>query len=213
MEKYLLVFMSFIATMNPLTNTTVFFSITNTLSKRDKNKVAKTAIAYSALFGALFFLFGISILNLFGITIPAFQIGGGIIVFAVGYDMLMNNKDTSDDANKPKSTAKKLEIAISPLAIPLIVGPGSIAAIVTLTASSNWMDIGLYFIVFLVVLALNLVSFIYGKKVLDFLGNQGVIAITKIMGLILIIIGTQMMINGIEVLTHNLMQYYFQRYA
>lgn len=195
MGQYLLVFMSFFAAMNPLSSTPVFLDLTQKMSHDDKKKVAKNAVFFACILGLLFFLFGKFILTLFGITIPAFQIGGGIIVFIIGLDMLRKNQSTTE-AEAVLEESGSIGIAISPLAIPLIVGPGGIATIITISAGATLLESGIYFLLFLTILCMTYALFLASNKIVQYLGEAGITAISKIMGLILAIIGVQMIING-----------------
>ncbi|GBU11005.1 inner membrane protein [Erysipelotrichaceae bacterium] len=195
MERGLLIFMSLFAAMNPLASTPVFLSLTKQMSDLEKKQVAKNSIIYSFILGAVFFVSGKLILSLFGITIPAFQIGGGIIVFSIGLDMLRKEKDAEGD-----TVPGDVGIAISPLAVPLIIGPGGIATIINLSSSGSWAEVATDFLIFGVLLLIMYGCFLSGKKIVKYLGEQGLMAVTKIMGLILAIIGTQMVINGVEIL-------------
>lgn len=197
MEQYLLIFMSLFAAMNPLSSTPVFLSLTNKMTDDQKREVAKKSIFFSIMLGAAFFLFGKAILTVFGITIPAFQIGGGFIVFTIGLDML---RKKAEEPSIDEDDVGDVNIAISPLAVPLIIGPGAIATIISLSANTTWLDTLIEFLLFLILLLIMYLSFISAEKIFRYLGEQGIVAVTKIMGLILAIIGTQMVINGLQTL-------------
>ena len=113
----LTVFMGFFAIMNPIANTPVFLGLVEGEDKEGKKKIAKTASITAFIIVVAFIIAGKYIFELFGITIPAFKITGGILIFYVGFEMLMSKKSkVHNNAN----SEDKSNLAISPLAIPIL---------------------------------------------------------------------------------------------
>ncbi len=119
----LTVFTGFFAVMNPIANTPIFLGLVEGESEAAKRKIAKTASLTAFLIVTSFVILGKYIFQLFGITIPAFKITGGILIFYIGFEMLMSKKSKVHD---PESKEEDSGIAISPLAIPILAGPGTI---------------------------------------------------------------------------------------
>lgn len=189
------VFMGFFAIMNPISNLTVFMSLTEGADKETRARINIKAITTAAIVVIGFMLVGELIFNLFNITIPAFKITGGILVFIIGFDMV----------NSRKSTVQRLarvnineDIAISPLAIPMIAGPGTIVTAMNFVSKASWQDEVLVIFIFLMVCFLNYLAFKLSDLIMKKLGHNVIAVIGKLMGLIIAIIGTGMIIEGLK---------------
>ena len=196
----LTVFVSFFAIMNPIANTPIFLGLVEGESKESKEKIARTASITAFLIVVSFVIAGKYIFELFGLTIPAFKITGGILIFYVGFEMLMSQKSkiNSSSNSEPKSSP-----AISPLAIPILAGPGTIVAAVNNITDANFIQIGIVIAIFALMIILTYLAFILSDLIVKKVGADLISVIGKLMGLILAIIGTGMLTEGIK-LTFNL---------
>jgi len=195
----LTVFMGFFAIMNPIANTPIFLGLTEGESEESKKKIAKTASIVAFIIVAAFIIVGKYIFELFGITIPAFKITGGILIFYVGFEMLMSQKSKINN-----STSKvKNNVAISPLAIPILAGPGTIVTAMNNVTNASFIHIGIVISIFALMIYLTYLAFILSEIIVIKVGNNLISVIGKLMGLILAIIGTGMLTEGIK-LTFNL---------
>ncbi|WP_163716379.1 MarC family protein [Mangrovibacterium lignilyticum] len=196
----LTVFTGFFAIMNPIANTPIFLGLVDGEKSETKKTIAKTATLTAFLIVALFVIVGKYIFELFGITIPAFKITGGILIFFVGFEMLMSRKSkvhTTGDSEADNG------IAISPLAIPILAGPGTIVTAMNNVTNANFIHIGIVIAVFGLMTFLTYLAFTLSDKILEKLGNSLIAVIGKLMGLIIAIIGTGMIVEGIK-LSFNL---------
>ncbi len=191
----LTVFMGFFAIMNPIANTPIFLSLVGGEDKERKKKIAKTASITAFIIVVAFIIAGKYIFELFGITIPAFKITGGILIFYVGFEMLMskkskvhNNADIEDKSN----------LAISPLAIPILAGPGTIVTAMNFVTDATYAQIGIVISIFGVMIFLTYLAFSLSDLIVKKLGGNLIAVIGKLMGLILAIIGTGMVTEGIK---------------
>ncbi len=205
------VFMGFFAIMNPIANTPIFISLTNNITSfKTKKRIAFNAVLYSFIIVAVFCFAGHMIFKLFGITLPAFQIAGGILLFFVGMHMLNGKKSSiQHPSSQPhKDFVKKqvdegnTNVAISPLAMPILAGPGTIATAMNFVEAPTKVDpilhIILVVVVFAVMCLVTFALFIGGGKLIKFLGHGIVNVVSRIMGLILTVIAVQMIITGIN---------------
>lgn len=188
------VFMGFFAMMNPIANTAVFVGLTTEQSKTERRNTAIKALLCAFMIVAAFCLLGKAIFDLFGITLPALRLAGGILVFLVGYHMLQGNPSKLHSENE-ENTDKK-DVAISPLALPILAGPGTIATAMNYSAAGNALHIVITIAAFALLCLITLVCFLFGPKLVDKLGESGISIITRLMGLILAVIGMQMLIQG-----------------
>ena len=194
------VFMGFFAIMNPVANTPVFLGLTSDDSPEIRRAVARKAMILSFGIILVFCAAGKLIFDLFGITLPAFRITGGLLVFLVGYHMLQGEHSSVQhptDEDKAQSKDARLEIAISPLALPILAGPGTIATAMNFASAGGMTEFGVTMAAFFVLCLITYVFFVFGDRLVSFVGVNGIKAITRIMGLILAVIGTQMVIAGI----------------
>ncbi len=193
------VFMGFFAIMNPIANTPVFLGLTGDESKESKRKIAQTATFIAFLIVVSFIISGKYIFDLFGITIPAFKITGGILIFYVGFEMLMSKKSAihsqkSEDASN---------IAVSPLAIPILAGPGTIVTAMNYVTHATLVHIAIVIAIFGVMILLTYLAFSFSDVIVRKIGQNMITVLGKLMGLILAIIGTDMVLGGVRLAFNN----------
>lgn len=190
------VFTGFFAIMNPISNMPIFLSLTEGADEKTKQNINKKAVMIAFIIVAVFVVLGKFIFELFGITIPAFKITGGILIFYVGFEMLQSKKsnvthlqDTNIDEN----------IAVSPLAIPILAGPGTIVTAMNFVSGGSYLHIGLVILIFGLMCVLTYIVFRLSNLIEKNIGQNVISVIGKIMGLIIAIIGTSMVIEGIKI--------------
>ncbi len=189
------VFMGFFAIMNPIANIPVFLGLTGGQSKANKKKIAKSASITAFLIVVAFILLGKYIFEVFGITIPAFKITGGILIFYVGFEMLISQKSKVHNVNNNDDTNN---IAISPLAIPILAGPGTIVTAMNHVTNANFIHVGIVVAIFALMILLTYWAFSLSSLIVEKLGNNMITVLGKLMGLILAIIGMGMVLEGIK---------------
>lgn len=202
-QAFLLSFTAFFAIMNPFANLPMFVSLTADNSRKEVSAIARLAFIVATVIVALFALLGNYIFSIFGINLSALRIMGGIILGLIGYHMIQGN--VSPIQHDPKQSVKdsvnsnNTDVAISPLAMPVLAGPGTIATTMNLSSSTNPFIVISAFVVLSVI---TYFIFIYGEKIMAKLGNNIMNVITKLMGLILATIGVRMLIMGVQVAFH-----------
>ena len=194
MTYALTVFMSFFAVMNPIANTPIFLGLTAGENKESKKKIAKTATITAFIIVVSFVIAGKYIFELFGLTIPAFKITGGILIFYIGFQMLMSQKAKIHSSD----SEDKSNIAISPLAIPILAGPGTIVAAMNNVTNASLVHIGIIIVIFALMIYLTYLAFSFSDLIVKKIGANLISVIGKLMGLVLSIIGTGMVVDGIK---------------
>jgi len=195
------VFMGFFAIMNPIANTPIFLGLTSELDARASKRVAAKALLIAFLIVLVFSVLGKAIFDLFGISLPAFRITGGILVFLVGFHLLqgksskVHSKSLSEDESDEDAV---LSIAVSPLATPILAGPGTIVTAMNFAASGSIAHVVLTVVVFAAMCLITFLLFVYGARFVRAIGKEAVAVVTRMMGLILAVIGTQMLIHGVS---------------
>ena len=187
------VFLGFFAIMNPIANTAAFAGLAGDKDKATQRMIAAKALIITFFVILAFSLLGKAIFHLFGITLPALRITGGILVFLVGYHML----NGGGGSKLHSADSGDCDIAVSPLAVPLLAGPGTIATAMNYSASGGVTGIAVTVSVFAVLCLITFFCFIFSSKILAVIGKAGLGIVTRLMGLILAVIGTQMLVAGI----------------
>jgi len=194
----LLSFTSFFTLINPLGTMPIFMTMTADLEHKNRVKTARKAVIVAFLTIIIFALSGQLLFNFFGISVNSFRIVGGVIFFLMGMDMLQAR------LNKVKvkeSEVKKYvdDISITPLAIPMICGPGAITNAIVLMedASHVWMIAALFASIF-AVLVLTYLILISSSKIIKFLGETGNNVMMRLMGLIVMVIAVEFFFSGLK---------------
>jgi multiple antibiotic resistance protein len=190
------VFTGFFAIMNPISNMPIFLTLTEGADKETKQRINLKAVLVAFIIVTVFVLLGNYIFDLFGITIPAFKITGGILIFFVGFEMLQSKKS---NIKHLKTVNIDENIAISPLAIPILAGPGTIVTATNFVANTtSYMNIAIIILVFALMCFLNYIAFTLSDIIAKKIGDNVISVIGKLMGLIIAIIGTNMIIQGLK---------------
>ena len=196
-------FMGFFAIMNPIANTPVFVGLTANMAQSERKKIALRAVLIAFIIIALFSFMGNIIFKLFGITLFAFKLAGGVLLFFVGFDLLQGKQSQVHHPEEQKSADQNQndgDIAVSPLALPILAGPGTISTAMNFVGPSNDL-IHIFTIVvsFAALCLITYVMFVSGNWIVKKLGSNLIKVITRIMGLILTVMASQMLIEGIQV--------------
>lgn len=193
----LLVFTSFFTLINPLGTMPIFMSMTADLSVKERNRTARKA-SIIAFFTILFFAFtGQLLFSFFNISVNSFRMVGGVIFFLMGMDML-NARLAKFKVGNENVKAYVDDISITPLAIPMICGPGAITNAIVLMDDAITLDkkIVLISTIFLVILLTFIILF-SASKIMKILGDTGNKVLMRIMGLIVMVIAVEFFFSGL----------------
>ncbi len=188
---------------NPLAATPVFLAITRGDSKGHRRSQARRACIYMMLILSSFLLFGTLIMQVFSISIPGIRIAGGILVARIGMEMLGGTLGTHDKANHPAALNKQ-DISFSPLALPMLSGPGSIGITLGYTSlAKTWYDYLAIIAGICVVALVAYLTLLGAARIVRLVGPIGMNAFTQIMGLLIMFMGVQFIVDGvIGVISH-----------
>jgi multiple antibiotic resistance protein len=186
--------------VDPFAALPIFLALTGAMERKAQARIARVATLTCFLVLATFAVAGGLIFSFFGITIPAFKVAGGILLFGVGLEM-MRGKQSETKANKEeKAEAEaKQDVAIIPMGLPLLSGPGAIATVMVLIGKAKSWDerVGVY----TAIVAVSIVTFAVlrsAEVVARVLGKTGINLIGRIMGLILAASAIQFVIDGVH---------------
>ncbi|MDX1431176.1 MAG: MarC family protein [Gammaproteobacteria bacterium] len=194
------VFLAFFAVMNPIANAAVFIGLTADDDRATRRQVARKSILVA--FGIILFfcVLGKALFELFGLTLPAFRITGGVLIFLIGFHMLHGRPSgihhpSGDGADAASEDG--MSVAVSPLAIPILAGPGTVATALNYSATGSIAEGLITVVSFSVLCVVTYVTFLSGDRLVRVLGRSGMEIVTRLMGLILAVVGTQMLLQGI----------------
>ena len=199
-EFFILCISSLFTVLDPLGNVPIFISMTQDYSQKERNLISLKAIFFSFIVLTLFALIGEFIFSFYNITIHSFRIAGGLLLFKISLDMVESKRSRTKTTPKEEKEAEEKEaIAFTPLAIPLIAGPGSIATIMILASESkNNNDNFAIFFALAIVLFITLLIFRVSDILSNRLGRSGLRIMKRLMGLILMVISIEFILKGVK---------------
>jgi len=198
-----LVVLGIVPIVNPFSTAPTFIAMTSDATKSERRQVATLACVYMALLLIVFLLLGTLILQFFGITLKSLRFAGGLIIAYMGFRMLFpgDHPRTGRD-NQPDTNP--LSLAFMPLAMPMLAGPGSISVVLAMATQVSQVEgtvekVGGYLVVSagIVISAVICWAVLWGSgAVVRFLGKNGIEAMTKLMGFLLVCIGVEFVLSG-----------------
>ncbi|WP_456472330.1 MarC family protein [Methanocaldococcus sp.] len=196
-QYFVISFTSIFSILNPFGAIPIFISLTENYPEKERLLIAKKTVVYALSILLAFALFGEYILKFFGISIDAFKVGGGILLMLIALDMARGRQESKIQKKEIKEAYEVDEIALMPLATPLLAGPGSITAVmVAMTEAPSFEDKILVIVAILLALLITYISLVFSEKIMERLGKLGARILTRLMGLILMAIAAQMIISG-----------------
>jgi multiple antibiotic resistance protein len=192
-------FIGLLPIINPLAAAPTFLAITEGDSAARRREQARKGCLYMVGILVSFLIGGTFIMNFFGISIPGLRIAGGILMAGIGMDMLATRKDAAKTDDEEREAArKKVDISFSPLAMPMLSGPGSIAVTLGFTSlATTWTD---YIAIIAGIISVAVLTYLVLRlsgRIVGLIGPVGVNAMTKIMGFLIMCIGVQFVVNGV----------------
>jgi multiple antibiotic resistance protein len=204
----LLCFSSLLAIINPLSAAPMYLALTDGYPPEHRRRTLRSAILTAFLVLLVFASLGGTIFQLFGITIDAFRIAGGILFFGIGMDMLQAKRSrVKATEEEEREAATKEEVGITPLGVPMITGPGAITTVMVLmTQATTPSRIATVFAAVVVVLAISWLILSAAPRLVGFFGQTGLNVMTRIMGLLVTVIGVQFFIDGARPVLIDILQ-------
>jgi len=192
-------FVTLFTVVDPIGTTPLFIALTAEMTAAERIRVALRSTAVALVLLLLFGLMGKAVLGFFGISMPAFRIAGGLLLFLTAIDMLF---ETRTERNEKRVEAERVtphDPSVFPLAIPMISGPGAIAAIILLigTHAGDWTGQAMVLGVAAAVVGLQLALFLLGGPIGRALGRTGVTVVTRLMGMLLAALAVQFVLDGL----------------
>ncbi len=188
---------------NPFSTAPVFLAITSNMMPEERLDQARRACIYTFAILVVTLGAGAVILAFFGISLPALRVSGGMIVANIGFGMLNPTPETEDPQDKYASSMIKHDVAFTPLAMPMLSGPGAIAVTIGMATEAETPLENLAIVVGIaLVCVVSLIVLRSSTRVVEYMGATGVDVLNRIMGLLLVGIGVQFIFRGLgEVVT------------
>jgi len=192
-------FVMLIVVINPIAVAPVFVAVTNGLPAAERRTVLSRAVVASFSVALFFLLVGRIFLGYMGVTVHAFAISGGILLFTLAFPMLFGQKSGLRTANPTEPPPAQEDIAIFPLTIPQLAGPGTIATVLVLAtqANNNLNRLGVLIIILLLIYIIAWPTLYAAERMMARLGEANMHVITRMLGLVLAALAVQYVLNGI----------------
>jgi multiple antibiotic resistance protein len=191
------IFTILLITIGPLKGMIVYAALTAKADLAFRRKVALRAVVTATGIVLLFILAGEFMLKVFHVTIPALKIAGGIILLLVALHMVMGEMG-NEEKEGAEAAEPSLDIAIFPLAVPMLATPQGIVAIVALTAAATTSQLILIVVFSLAIMAFNLFVLLAAGRIVKVIGVSGVQVIAKIAGILLAALAVQLMLLALQ---------------
>jgi len=196
-------FVTLLVTIDPPGLAPLFLALTGGMNRSQRRQVAMRASLIGFIVLAVFALAGAEILGIFGITLPAFRVAGGMLLFFIAFEMIFERRQDRKEKSADTAITQDMihDIAAFPLAIPLIAGPGAISAAVLLSGKFHGplSVLGLIAII-LACLLISYLVFILAERIDRLLGVTGRSVLTRLLGVILAALAVQFVADGIKAL-------------
>ncbi|MCL2919145.1 YchE family NAAT transporter [Shewanella litorisediminis] len=204
---YIKFFLGLVAIINPIGLLPVFVSLTSHQTEAERNHTGKVANLAVVIILLVTIVAGQHILNMFSISLSAFRIAGGTLIAIIALSMLQGKLgEVKRNQEEDRESSAMESVAVVPLALPLMAGPGAISSVIVFAAEHNTLiDLVGMFITVLIFGALSFGLFRMASAIYRVLGKTGINVITRLMGLLMLSIGIEVMAAGFKGLFPNLL--------
>jgi multiple antibiotic resistance protein len=191
-------FVAVFVIVDPFAVIPIYIGITERFTDHERHTVCSKATLIASCILIAFALIGTGIFKMFGITLYAFQIAGGILLLLLGIAQLNADRRRVKTEEESESFERD-DVSVFPLATPLLAGPGSISTVVLYASQAQGaLQVSLLVVAIALALALSYALLRFAPRLLNFLGRTGLNLLTRIMGIMLVAIAIQFVINGLK---------------
>ena len=202
LETLLLALTTFFATIGPADLLVVYAALTQKNTQAERRAMALRGTVIAGVILLFFALFGELLLKLFGITLPALRIAGGILLLLISIDMVFarHSGGTGTTPEEENEAQHREDISVFPLATPLIAGPGAISAVILLTTGTGGFNLAWFTVVaaLLAILLLCYVVMLVAIPIQRLLGITGLAVVSRVVGVLLAALAVQFLLDGIK---------------
>jgi multiple antibiotic resistance protein len=195
----LVTFTSILFLVDPIAVVPTFLAITQGESVERRRATARRACIAAGILLIVFAAAGNLIFRAFGITLPAFRIAGGAILWLVAMDMLRGERRTQESEAEIDEGIRKDDVALTPLAMPMLAGPGAISTVMVLSGQARTAErAAVIYASIVVTLLISWIMLRVSDRVMSRFGQTGIRVIMRIMGLMLAAVAVQFIVTGIR---------------
>src|SRR5215467_7685601 len=192
-------FVTMFVVIDPIGLAPIFLSVTHGLSHQVRRRIAVRACLIAAIILLGFAVGGDRLLRALGITIPAFRVAGGLLLFATAFDMVLGWRSEREARTAEQALEERVHnIAAFPLAIPLMAGPGAITAIVLLAGQARPPQLAILLCIVAGVLIICALAFLSASRIEGFLGLTGNTVLSRLLGVLLAALAVQYVVDGVR---------------
>ena len=202
LDSFLLSLSTFFATIGPADLVLVFAALTERMTTRERRVMALRGALIATGILLFFAIFGEPLLKLFGITLPALRIAGGVLLLLISIDMVFarHSGGTGTTPEEENEARTRPDISVFPLATPLIAGPGAISAVILLATPVGVFTLGWFEVIvgMLTIMALCYAAMLVAIPIQRLLGLTGLAVVSRVVGVLLAALAIQFLIDGIK---------------
>ncbi len=193
-------FVTLLVVVDPLGLAPIFAALTRGYPESRRRATAIRGAVLGSIILLAFALAGDVLLNSLGITLPAFRIAGGLLLFLVALDMIFARPSgmRSRTVREQEEDSYEGDVSVFPLAIPLLAGPGAITTVLLYTGGRSAPEVAMFVLVLLAVLLITLVSLLLASRVMGLFGETGVNVLARVLGVLLAALAVQFVLDGVE---------------
>ena len=198
MDLFLSTFLALFSVLNPIGNLPVFLGLTKNDSPEEKNKVALWSAINVFIILIIAFFVGEYVLKFLDLEIDVLRIAGGILICLAGFSLLADKISAPNDSSETTNT--KANVAMTPLAIPLMAGPGTMSLLIA--KNNDYADKGLIILAVVAICVSIYIIFRSGNAISKYLGDSGMSTLSKIIGFFVLSIGIQYIVISVRSIFH-----------
>jgi len=196
---FIYMFTSIFVVVSPISGVVTFISLTSKMTRDEKNEIAKKSVTLACAIALFFAITGSIILNLFSISVDSLRVAGGLLLFSIAFDMMhakISRESITDE--EISESQERTDIWVFPIGLPLLTGPGTISTVIVLMESTASIEQKIIILVSIVLtFVLCLYIFLFSRRIHKFIGYNGMLVFTRLMGLLLAALAVDLTSTGL----------------
>jgi multiple antibiotic resistance protein len=196
---FIYTFTTIFVIIDPISGAMTFISLTSNMTHEDKNEIAEKAVALACLIALFFAISGSFILNLFSISVGSLRVAGGVLLFSIAFDMMYakipEERITEEEISQSRGHE---DIWVFPIGLPLLAGPGTISTVIVLMSGAQKIEQKIIVLISIILTFVTcLFIFLFSRRINEFIGTNGMLVFTRLMGLLLAALAVDLTARGI----------------
>lgn len=201
---FIYAFTSIFVVVSPISGVVTFISLTSKMTHDEKNQIAKKSVTLACVIAIFFAIAGNIILNLFSISVDSLRVAGGLLLFSIAFDMMhakVSGESITDE--EISQSQERKDIWVFPIGLPLLTGPGAISAVIVLMGGTENIEQKIIILVSIILtFVICLYIFLFSRRIHKFIGYNGMLVFTRLMGLLLAALAVDLTSTGIINIFH-----------